>query len=110
MRPDGSLNCFPNWPCRVASIDTLRGIGIRIEDNGAVTRDGHKVFSVAVPKEPVEIEALLAGHSGVSASLFVPWLVSLASGACAAWRMAHDNVDLRDRSRRVNECRKQRGV
>ncbi|MEO6799640.1 MAG: aminopeptidase P N-terminal domain-containing protein [Rhodanobacter sp.] len=37
-----------------------RGIGIRIEDDVAVTRDGHEVLTAAMPKEPVQIEALLA--------------------------------------------------
>jgi Xaa-Pro aminopeptidase len=36
------------------------GIGIRIEDDVAVTREGHEVLSAGVPKEPGEIEALLA--------------------------------------------------
>src|SRR3546814_2414358 len=35
-----------------------RGIGIRIEDDVAVTRDGHEVLTAAMPKDPVEIEAL----------------------------------------------------
>jgi Xaa-Pro aminopeptidase len=39
-----------------------RGIGIRIEDDVAVTRDGNEVLSAGVPKEPGEIEALLAGR------------------------------------------------
>jgi Xaa-Pro aminopeptidase len=39
-----------------------RGIGIRIEDDVAVTRHGHEVLSAGVPKEPGEIEALLAGR------------------------------------------------
>jgi len=39
-----------------------RGIGIRIEDDVAVTRDGHEVLTAAMPKDPVEIEALLAGR------------------------------------------------
>jgi Xaa-Pro aminopeptidase len=39
-----------------------RGIGIRIEDDVAVTRDGHEVLSAGVPKDPGEIEALLAGR------------------------------------------------
>ena len=39
-----------------------RGIGIRIEDDVAVTREGREVLSAGVPKEPGEIEALLAGR------------------------------------------------
>ena len=35
-------------------------IGIRIEDDVLVTRDGHEVLSKDVPKEPDEIEALMA--------------------------------------------------
>jgi Xaa-Pro aminopeptidase len=35
-------------------------IGIRIEDDVLVTRDGHEVLSDAVPKEVDEIEALMA--------------------------------------------------
>jgi Xaa-Pro aminopeptidase len=37
-----------------------RGIGIRIEDDVAVTRDGYQVLSASVPKDPCEIEVLLA--------------------------------------------------
>lgn len=37
-----------------------RGIGIRIEDDVAVTRDGHLLLSDGVPKEADEIEALMA--------------------------------------------------
>ncbi|HWU77487.1 MAG TPA: aminopeptidase P N-terminal domain-containing protein [Rhodanobacter sp.] len=36
-----------------------RGIGIRIEDDVAVTRDGHEVLTAAMPKEVEEVEALL---------------------------------------------------
>jgi len=39
-----------------------RGIGIRIEDDVAVTRDGNEVLTAAVPKEAAAIEALLAGR------------------------------------------------
>lgn len=39
-----------------------RGIGIRIEDDVAVTRDGHEVLTAAVPKDPAEIERLLAAR------------------------------------------------
>ncbi|WP_423372890.1 aminopeptidase P N-terminal domain-containing protein [Dyella acidisoli] len=42
--------------------EAWRGIGIRIEDDVAVTRDGNEVLTVDVPKEPEEIEALLAGR------------------------------------------------
>jgi Xaa-Pro aminopeptidase len=38
-----------------------RGIGIRIEDDVAVTRHGNDVLTAAVPKEPAAIEALLGG-------------------------------------------------
>lgn len=38
-----------------------RGIGIRIEDDVIVTRQGAKVLSDGVPREPDQIEALMAG-------------------------------------------------
>jgi Xaa-Pro aminopeptidase len=38
-----------------------RGIGIRIEDDVLVTRNGYKVLSKDVPKAAEEIEALMAG-------------------------------------------------
>ncbi|TDJ35460.1 MAG: Xaa-Pro aminopeptidase [Gammaproteobacteria bacterium] len=37
------------------------GIGVRIEDDVLVTRDGHDVLSKDIPKEVDEIEALMAG-------------------------------------------------
>jgi Xaa-Pro aminopeptidase len=40
-----------------------RGIGIRIEDDVAVTRDGSDVLTAAAPKRAEEIEGLLAGRS-----------------------------------------------
>jgi Xaa-Pro aminopeptidase len=39
----------------------LRGIGVRIEDDVLVTRDGRRNLSAAIPKEPDELEALVAG-------------------------------------------------
>lgn len=37
----------------------LRGCGFRIEDDVLVTRDGHRVLSENIPKEPAEIERLM---------------------------------------------------
>ena len=39
----------------------FRNIGIRIEDDVLVTRDGHEVLTDGVPKDADEIEALMAG-------------------------------------------------
>ena len=39
-----------------------RGIGIRIEDDVAVTRDGHEVLTAAMPKDIETIEAFLASR------------------------------------------------
>jgi Xaa-Pro aminopeptidase len=39
-----------------------RGIGIRIEDDVVVIRDGHEVLTAAMPKEAEAIEALLAAR------------------------------------------------
>ncbi len=39
-----------------------RGIGVRIEDNVAVTADGCEVLTPHVPKTVAEIEAFMAGH------------------------------------------------
>eukprot|EP00959_Pyramimonas_sp_CCMP1952_P024358 511098-Pyramimonas_sp.AAC.1 len=37
----------------------LRGIGLRLEDDVAITRVGGKVLSGAVPLDPREVEALV---------------------------------------------------
>ncbi len=37
-----------------------RGIGIRIEDDVLVTEKGRKILTAAAPKDPDEIEALMA--------------------------------------------------
>lgn len=39
-----------------------RGIGIRIEDDVTVTRDGHEVLTAAMPSEASAVEGLLAGR------------------------------------------------
>lgn len=39
-----------------------RGIGIRIEDDVAVTGEGNEVLTAAVPKEPEELARVLAGR------------------------------------------------
>lgn len=43
-----------------------RGIGIRIEDDVVITKDGHKVLTATVPKERVEIESLMSGQAQTS--------------------------------------------
>ena len=40
--------------------EELRGIGIRIEDDIAVTAEGNVNLSAALPREPDEIEAWMA--------------------------------------------------
>ncbi|GAB2564450.1 aminopeptidase P N-terminal domain-containing protein [Dyella jejuensis] len=40
--------------------EAWRGIGIRIEDDVAVTRDGNEVLTAGVPKDPQILESLLA--------------------------------------------------
>ena len=37
----------------------FRGIGVRIEDDVVVTRDGHENLNAALPKAPDELEALV---------------------------------------------------
>lgn len=40
-----------------------KGIGVRIEDDVLVTRDGRRVLTAAIPKRADEIEAFMAAHS-----------------------------------------------
>ncbi|KXS37119.1 MAG: Xaa-Pro aminopeptidase [Halomonadaceae bacterium T82-2] len=42
--------------------EALRGIGIRIEDDVAVTASGHEVLTADVPKRVAEIEALMVNN------------------------------------------------
>jgi Xaa-Pro aminopeptidase len=47
-----------------ADVDArFRGIGVRIEDDVAITADGHENLTAAIPKDPEELEALVSeGH------------------------------------------------
>jgi Xaa-Pro aminopeptidase len=38
----------------------FRNVGIRIEDDVLVTREGHEVLTDGVPKDPAAIEAVMA--------------------------------------------------
>ena len=65
LEPDMVLTVEPGLyvaPDDRSVAERWRGIGIRIEDDVAVTRDGNEVLSAAMPKEAEAIEALLAAR------------------------------------------------
>src|SRR5690606_41859839 len=59
-----------------------RGIGIRIEDDVVVTRDGHDVLTGKVPREAHEIEALMAR---ARAAMDLPACAPACTSSAAAW-------------------------
>jgi len=65
LEPDMVLTVEPGLyvaPDDRTVAERWRGIGIRIEDDVAVTRDGNEVLTAAVPRDADEIEALLAAR------------------------------------------------
>lgn len=64
LRPGMVLTVEPGLyfgPQAKQAPDTYRGIGIRIEDDVLVTEDGCRVLSEAIPKDPDELESIVAG-------------------------------------------------
>ena len=65
LEPDMVLTVEPGLyvaPDDRSVAERWRGIGIRIEDDVAVTRDGNEVLTAAMPKQAEAIEALLAAR------------------------------------------------
>lgn len=48
---DSTRHLAPRW----------RGVGIRVEDDVAITRQGHEVLSASAPKSVDDIERLMRG-------------------------------------------------
>ena len=64
LRPGMVLTVEPGLyfgPQAKQAPEIYRGIGIRIEDDVLVTDDGCRVLSQAIPKEPAELESIVAG-------------------------------------------------
>lgn len=64
LEPGMALTVEPGIYVAVDNTDVeprWRGIGIRIEDDVVVTKEGHEILSKDVPKEIAEIEALMGG-------------------------------------------------
>jgi Xaa-Pro aminopeptidase len=64
LEPGMALTVEPGLyiaPDNAGVAEKWRGIGIRIEDDVVVTKDGCRVLTSGVPKEVDEIEALMAG-------------------------------------------------
>jgi len=49
-------------PDQAIADERFRGIGVRIEDDVAITPDGHENLTASIPKDPDELEALVAGR------------------------------------------------
>jgi Xaa-Pro aminopeptidase len=49
-------------PDKEIADERFRGIGVRIEDDVAITRDGHENLTASIPKDPDELEALVANR------------------------------------------------
>jgi len=47
-------------PDKEIADERFRGIGVRIEDDVAITASGHENLTAAIPKDPEEVEALVA--------------------------------------------------
>ena len=65
LEPDMVLTVEPGLyipPDDRSVAERWRGIGIRIEDDVAVTRDGNEVLTAAMPRQAEEIETLLAAR------------------------------------------------